>query len=203
MILLEATDLVAGWSGGFQTAPFDRVLGPGLLWLRGPNGTGKSTLLATLAGGRPAVRGWARVRGADVWTQPEARHHVALVPAQPELPGFLTVDEAWQLLAALRGTPTWTGAPYCDALGLPGDLRLAHASAGQRRKAELVAALAGDPEVLLLDETFAHLDADACAVLAGWIDGWRAERAVVLVHHGEPPLSPDADHALAVPSTIR
>lgn len=90
-------------------------------------------------------------------------------------------------MAALRGAADWDGAALRDRLCVPGSLPLSHCSAGQRRRAELLAALAGDPRVLLLDETFAHLDDHGCEVLRGLVEEWRADGCVVLVHHGVPP----------------
>jgi ATPase subunit of ABC transporter with duplicated ATPase domains len=69
---------------------------------------------------------------------------------------------------------------------------LAAASAGQRRKAELICGLAGEPDVLLLDETFAHLDGESIELLAGWITEWATSRLILLTHHGELPVSADA-----------
>jgi len=187
---LTAAGLFFRYPGGFAVGPVDLDVTPGLFLLRGPNGSGKTTLLRLLCGGLLPTRGRVRVCGGDP-ADHRARRHVALLPATPELPGFLRVDEAWQTLAALRGTPTWDGTPLCDALGLPAALRLDQASAGQRRKAELVATLAGDPEVLLLDEPFANLDDDASEVLSGWLGKWRGDRVVLVASQTRLPVQPD------------
>jgi ABC-type multidrug transport system ATPase subunit len=136
---------------------------------------------------------WDRVRDGIAGLPP-----VGSAPAVPELSGFLHVDEAWRMMAALRGRPGWDGAPARDALGLPGGRSLDALSVGQRRKAELLAAMAGDPAVLLLDEVFAPLDPDATAVVAGWIAAWRATRLVVLTGHGAVPVEPDVVVTLGV-----
>jgi hypothetical protein len=71
-----------------------------------------------------------------------------------------------------------------------------NASAGQRRKAELVCGLAGDPPVLLLDETFAHLDHQGCARPQDWLAEWSRSRLIVLTHHGGAPVSVSATLAV-------
>jgi ABC-2 type transport system ATP-binding protein len=187
---LQAEGLVFRYPAGFTVGPIDLDLAPGLALLRGPNGSGKTTLLRLMCGGLFPTAGKIWVCGGDPAEHP-VRRHVSLLPATPELPGFLRVDEAWQTLAALRGAPSWDGTALCDALGLLGTLRLDQASAGQRRKAELVAALAGDPEVLLLDEPYANLDDAASEVLSGWLREWRANRVLVVASQTPLPVEPD------------
>jgi ABC-type multidrug transport system ATPase subunit len=182
--------LVFRYPAGFTVGPVDLDLAPGLALLRGPNGSGKTTLLRLLCGGLHPTAGQIRVCDGDP-AEHRVRRRVSLLPATPELPGFLRVDEAWQTLAALRGAPSWDGTAPCDALGLPETLRLDQASAGQRRKAELVAALAGDPVVLLLDEPFANLDEAASEVLSRWLEEWRKERVVVVAGQTRLPVEPD------------
>jgi ABC-2 type transport system ATP-binding protein len=191
-MMLQAKGLVFRYPGGFMAGPLDLDLGPGIHHLVGPNGSGKTTLLRCLAADLPRHAGWVRVLGADPHRDHIARRHIALVPAQPDLPDFLTVDEAWQQLAALRAAPNWDGHALREALELPGGLALRHCSAGQRRRAELLAGMAGDPAVLLLDETPAHLDVASQSLLVSWLEAWRANRVVVLVHHGEPPVAVDS-----------
>ncbi len=187
-LIVDAVRFV--WPSGFGVGPVSWQLGPGVFHLVGPNGSGKTTLLRVLGGALPPASGQVRC-GGDVHRDPRARRHVALVPAQPDLPEFLTVDEAWRTLAGLRGAPDWEGRALRDALDLPGDLLLRHASSGQRRRAELLAALAGDPDVVLLDETFAFLDVHGREVLAEWLDAWRSWRVIVASHHGPLPVQAD------------
>ena len=189
--LLEARGLQMRFPSGFVAGPLDLVAGPGVHHLRGRSGSGKTTLLRCLCGGWRTCTGALSVAGRDPRTDPLARRDIALLPAEPELPTFLTVDEAWQELAALRGAPGWDGRALRDHLGLPGGLPLGHCSAGQRRLAELLAAAAGDPRVMLLDEPFANLDPLSIDRVASCISRWRTERAVVLTSHGPVPVPVD------------
>lgn len=178
--------------GAPTLGPFHLRLGPGLHHLSGPNGAGKTTLCRLVAGDLLPLSGRVWVGGEALGVAAAARRRVAWVPAEPELPGFLRVSEAWRLAAALRGRPDWRPSSLGPlAEGLP-DRALDRLSTGQRMRAELIAALAGDPEVLLLDEVFAPLDAEARAHLAAWLDGVRRERVVLVVAHGAPGLSFDS-----------
>ncbi|MEQ1572233.1 MAG: ATP-binding cassette domain-containing protein [Myxococcota bacterium] len=194
---LRCEALSLTFPSGFRVGPLSLDLGPGLHHLVAPNGTGKTTLLRCLCGGWRDTAGALSVCGADPRTERSARAAVAFVPADPELPPWLTVDEAWHELAALRGAPGWDGAALRTALDLPGELPLGHCSAGQRRRAELLAAAAGDPPVLLLDEPFANLDPDATARVAACLERWRSDRVVVVTSHGPLPLVADTTIHLA------
>lgn len=188
---LVCADLQLAFPTGRRVGPVSWTLGPGIHHLAAANGAGKTTLLRCLCGAWRAT-GTLSVCGGDPRMDAAARRHVAFVPSEPELPAFLTVDEAWQQLAALRGAPGWDGAALRDRLGLAGGQALGHCSAGQRRRAELLAGAAGDPAVLLLDEPFANLDAASVAAVADVVEGWRADRVVVVTSHGPLPVRADS-----------
>lgn len=189
--LLEVRELVVTLGQTFSVGPMNLVVNSGVIHFKGPNGCGKTTLLRAMGGELLPSKGCVCVKGQDVHSVVQARRHVALVSSAPELPAFLTVTEAYEFTASLRGAPNWDGKSYCEALQLDPTLLLAHASAGQRRKAELICGLAGDPEVLLLDETFAHLDEQSTVQLSQWVDDWSLSRVIVLAHHGSPPVRVD------------
>ncbi|TNE88877.1 MAG: ATP-binding cassette domain-containing protein [Deltaproteobacteria bacterium] len=186
---------------GTAIGPVSLRADAGVVRLHGENGTGKSTLLRVIGGVLPASEGTVRLHGRDPFAEAPVRAHIGAVTADPELPPFLTATEAWQQWAAFRGKPDWDGASRLEALGLPPHLRLGHMSSGQRRRAELVAALAGDPSLLLLDETFTHLDDAGVAWLAAEIERGRAQRVVLLAHHGTPPVG--IDDTVVVPPARR
>jgi ABC-2 type transport system ATP-binding protein len=189
--LLDVQALTVTFDTGVTVGPLSLRRDTGIVWLRGPNGSGKSTLLRCLCGERPATTGQVRINGEDPFATPSARARVSLVKTTPELPDYLTVDEAWRMMASLRGQRHWRGEALRDALDLPGGLALRHASSGQRRRAELVAALAGDPDILLMDEVFTTLDTSGAALLAEWLEDWRNKRLVVITSHTPLPITAD------------
>lgn len=192
MSLLEVHDLVVAFGSGFRVGPASFAIDRGILHVKGLNGCGKTTLMRAMCGGLRPKQGRVLVAGKDVHRSVEARRSIALVSAIPEVPDFLSVAEAWQFTASIRGAHDWNGSAYCAQLHLDPRLPLATASAGQRQKAELICGLAGDPDVLLLDETFAHLDRDSGKQLHDWIAQWSATRLIVLTHHGELSLTATA-----------
>lgn len=190
--MVEAAAAAFVYPTGRRVGPVALSVGPGVHQLGGANGAGKTTVLRMICGELQPTTGTIRVEGRAPATDPEARRKVAFLPAAPELPDFLRAGEAWRILAGLRRGPEVDGDERLRALGLDPRAPLRTLSAGQRKKAELVAALAGEPTVLLLDELFAPLDGDSAAQIAGWLDGWRRERVILLVAHAPPPLTVDS-----------
>ncbi|WP_459546910.1 ABC transporter ATP-binding protein [Nocardia sp. X0981] len=152
----------------------------------GPNGAGKSTTLRVLLGLLRADGGRIRLLGGDPWSQASALHRrLAYVPGDVSLWPGLTGGEVIDLLGRLRGgldesrrrellerfdlDPTKKGRTY---------------SKGNRQKVALVAALASDVELLLLDEPTAGLDPLMEAVFQECVEEMRyAGRTVLLSSH--------------------
>ena len=181
--------------GAVTLGPFELQAGPGVHRITGPNGVGKSTLMGVLSGALLRTAGDVKLDGLDPARSPLVRARTGYVPSAPLLPDALTVREAWQLAAALRRSRS-TGEALCERLKLPAHVRLGHCSAGMRKKAEWVAALVADPDLLLLDEPFEHVDAESRPIL---VDAMcRPGRTVILVHHGALPFDlPVLEHPVA------
>jgi ABC-2 type transport system ATP-binding protein len=126
----------------------------------GPNGAGKTTTIRTLLGLLRADAGQVSLLGADPWRDRVALHHrLAYVPGDVTLWPNLTGGEVIDLLGRLRGgLDPQRRADLLHRFDLdPGKKTRAY-SKGNRQKVALVAALASDVELLLLDEPTAGLD---------------------------------------------
>jgi iron(III) transport system ATP-binding protein len=131
----------------------------------GPSGSGKTTLLRLLAGFDRADAGSITigdrvVDGPAVHVPPEHRH-IGYVPQEGALFPHLTVagNVAFGLPARQRRGPRV--GELLDLVGLAGlgDRYPHQLSGGQQQRVALARALAVRPEVVLLDEPFASLDA--------------------------------------------
>ncbi len=133
----------------------------GFLAVLGPSGSGKTTLLRLIAGFERPDSGSVRIGGRTVsgpgtWVEPEARR-VGMVFQQGALFPHLTVAGNVGFGATAAGRV----GECLDLVGLADRARdFPHElSGGERQRVALARALAADPEVVLLDEPFAALDA--------------------------------------------
>ena len=128
--------------------------------LLGPNGAGKTTTIRVLLGLLRADSGVAQLLGGDPWRDVEQLHRrLAYVPGEVTLWPNLTGGEVIDLLGRLRGgLDTKRRADLLERFDLDPTKKARAYSKGNRQKVALVAALASDVELLLLDEPTAGLD---------------------------------------------
>ena len=146
--------------------------------VQGANGVGKSTLLRLVAGVSAPSRGrLARAAGLRTGYAPEGFTAIAGL-----------TGSAWlRQLAWVRGQAD-AGEDVAAALAAPLERPLAALSHGQRQRVALAAALAGQPDVVVLDEPTAGLDDDARAALDGLLTAAAGRGALVVYadHVGLP-----------------
>ncbi|GAB3260506.1 ABC transporter ATP-binding protein [Arthrobacter pigmenti] len=126
----------------------------------GPNGAGKTTTLRVLLGLMNANAGTARLLGEDPWEKAvELHRRLAYVPGDVTLWPGLTGGEVVDLLCRLRGTvDQQRKEALIERFQLDPSKKTRTYSKGNRQKVALVAALASDVELLLLDEPSSGLD---------------------------------------------
>ncbi len=160
-----------------------------IVLLRGPNGAGKTTLLRACAGLVPIVRGEAIVLGKDLRRDPRAvRRRVGLLGHATGLHDDLTVSENVRFWARAAKADDADVRAALAVVGLDGrlhDVEVARLSAGQRRRAALACLLARRPELWLLDEPHAGLDAEARDTLDSLIAQAAAQGATVILSSHE------------------
>jgi len=143
------------------------------LGIVGPNGAGKSTLLDVIAGRRRPREGRV-VAGSTVRLAVYDQEGASLDPTQ-------RVREA---IAGPTRQPDWTDARLLEAFWFDSDAQWAPISllsGGERRRVQLLLALAKKPNVLLLDEPTNDLDLDTLRALEDFLDDWPG--ALVVISH--------------------
>ena len=166
-----------------------RVPAGATLGLVGPNGSGKSTLLRLAAGvDRPSSGRIMALGGSP--GQAAIRRRTGYLPEDNPFPGELTARVALDLLGAHDGLGRRRvraeGARLLEEVGLAraAGLPLGRYSRGMGRRFGLAQAWLGEPELILLDEATAGLDAEGFAVLKTLLDRSRERGAtVVLASH--------------------
>ena len=203
---LAVRNLWAGYDGKpvLEAVNFQIERGD-MLGIIGPNGSGKSTLIKTILGLVKPMRGEVSVLGRE--GAPE-RHLMGYTP-QTELVDWdfpVTVaDVALMGRYSRRGLfrrTTKEDREAADAalelvkiFGLR-DRLIGELSGGQRRRVLLARAMAHNPELLLLDEPMAGLDATAQHQLLDLLDELRGKGAtVVLSTHDLSCVSQRCDQA--------
>ncbi len=150
----------------------------------GPNGGGKTTLLRLVLGLERPSAGTVDVRARRIGYLPQR--------AQAAVDAPITVRE---LVAAGRASRTRLVGPLTRAdrdavrrsIGRVGledraDRRLATLSGGQQQRAFIAKALAGEPDLLVLDEPTAGVDAEAQEAVASLLAELRRDLAVTILY---------------------
>jgi iron(III) transport system ATP-binding protein len=174
----------------------------GLTAVLGPSGSGKTTLLRVLAGFERPDHGTVAIGGTTVDDEgshvPAERRRIGYVPQEGSLFPHLTVGANVAFGLPRRRRRHEVG-DLLDAVGLTGLAeRYPHQlSGGQQQRVALARALAIKPQVVLLDEPFASLDASLRATVRADVHSVlrSAGTTTVLVTH-------DQDEALSISDQV-
>lgn len=149
----------------------------------GPNGAGKSTTIRVLLGLLRKNAGDVTVFGSDPWRDAVALHkRLAYVPGDVNLWPNLSGGEAIDLLGRLRGGLNQSRRDeLLTRFDLDPTKKCRTYSKGNRQKVAIVAALASDVELYLLDEPTAGLDPLMQAVFNEYVMQLKAEGKTILL----------------------
>jgi ABC-2 type transport system ATP-binding protein len=131
--------------------------------LLGPNGAGKTTTLEILEGFRTATGGTVRVLGLDPATQAgKLRERTGMVLQECGFPRQARVAELIDIWRSYYPNPRPLGE-LLDVVELTDkrSTQVRKLSAGQRRRLDFALALAGDPDLVFLDEPTTGFDPEA------------------------------------------
>ncbi|VVT02274.1 Alkaline protease secretion ATP-binding protein AprD [Sphingomonas sp. EC-HK361] len=168
----------------------------------GPSGAGKSTLVRAIAGALLPDRGTVRFDGADArdWDPERLARHIGYLPQDSALFAGSIAENIARfdgeigapregVDAAIVAAATSVGAdPLIRRMtnGYDHQLRLGGRgiSAGQAQRIALARAVYGNPQILILDEPNAHLDAEGDAALVAALGALKAKgRTILIVSH--------------------
>ncbi|WP_297490598.1 ATP-binding cassette domain-containing protein [Thermococcus sp.] len=139
----------------------------------GPNGSGKSTLIHAIAG-LTEYSGRVEVRGK-----------IGVALQAPTMHPRLLLRENLELFSSLLGFRMEEALELCKTLGLDGHLekRFSELSHGNKKKAEILLALLGEPDIILMDEPLVSLDYVSRVALLGLLRRMKGKKTFLVVTH--------------------
>jgi ABC-type multidrug transport system ATPase subunit len=198
------------------------TIGNGMFGLLGPNGAGKSTLMRTIATLQQPDTGSIRFGEIDVLRQPdEVRRRLGYLPQEFGLYPNLSAEHTLEHFATMKGVmdPRERRALVGHLLAQTNlhEVRKKHVgtfSGGMKQRLGIAIALAGSPELLIVDEPTAGLDPterhrflnllgeigrDIVVILSTHIveDVRELCNAMAIIHRGAVIVSGDPDRIVA------
>lgn len=151
--------------------------------LLGPNGAGKTTTLECAQGLQRPTGGTVRLLGQDPWrASPALRARVGVMLQDGGLPQAVRPLELLRHVASLYRSPRDMDE-LVERLGISSFDRtvVRRLSGGQRQRVALAAALAGNPEVLFLDEPSAGMDPQSRNIVFDLVQQLRREGVCIIL----------------------
>lgn len=169
----------------------DVELRPGVTFLVGQNGVGKTSLLRVLLGSLQPFAGHAEVGGVAMSrsNRSDLVARIGFLPQSFTAPGHMRVLDFLRYFGWLRGVPrAELGSAAHDALALVGLTeraydRIGALSGGMLRRVGVAQALVHHPEVVLLDEPTVGLDPTARVAFRQLVERLAVERTVMSSTH--------------------
>lgn len=141
--------------------------------LVGKNGAGKTTLLRLIAGLMKPTQG-----AVTLHTQ---KNYIGYMPQSCRFDDRQTVSNTISFFASLRQADIQESIQLCRKLGLDIAKKVRYLSPGQQKKLQMVIAMAGDPDLYILDEPTAGLDPDATYEMGQLIKGLHNQEKSILI----------------------
>jgi manganese/zinc/iron transport system ATP- binding protein len=193
-IALHVEDLTVAYRNAPVLWDIDLDVPPGVMCaVVGPNGAGKSTLLKAVLGLVPPTAGHVRLFGLPY---DKARGRVGYVPQRATVDWDFPATARDVVEMGLYGRLGWFRRPgraeraatlaALEAVEMAdfADRPIADLSGGQQQRVFIARALVQDPDLLILDEPMAGVDAVTEAAIVALLKGLRDRgRTVIVVHH--------------------
>lgn len=160
--------------------------------LLGPNGAGKTTCINILCGLLRADDGNVTVLRKDILSDTATiRSMIGVVPQQIALFGNLTAWENYRYIGQLYNLSSQEikqrAGQLLEKLGLSkhGDKRIQSFSGGMKRRANIIASLLHQPQLLILDEPTAGVDVQSRALIHDFLRDYHQTSKTILYtsHH--------------------
>lgn len=163
-------------------------LPPGIYWMQGENGAGKTTCMKVMAGLIP-FKGEITLGNVSSRSQPvQFRRMINYAEAEPLYPSFLTGRDLLELYLGTKSGDREYIRQLGERLGVNVYMHNAVStySSGMLKKLSLLLAFTGDPALVLLDEPLITIDAQALAVLYDLVRIYHAKGVTFCITSHQP-----------------
>lgn len=170
----------------------DLKIDKGIHWLKGSNGSGKSTFLKMIGGIIP-FEGNIELANTNLKKNGvEYRRLVSYAEAEPLYPDFLTGEDLIRFYNSVRKSDPKDSDALIEKLGIGSYYKspIGTYSSGMAKKLSLVLAFIGKTKFILLDEPFVTLDVATVQVLIGAIkEFYQQDRNFIFTSHQSPEMN--------------
>lgn len=160
-----------------------------IYWIKGTNGSGKSTFLKAIAGLIP-FKGDVIMNGKTSLKKDPVAYRSAInhAPAEPLYPSFLKGEELVQYYRRIKGGSTEQVETISSVLNIDNYLKnpCGSYSSGMLKKLSLLLAFMGNSEWIFLDEPFTTLDTATQHALQQLIQNSSNRGFIITSHHNIP-----------------
>lgn len=158
----------------------------GISWIRGANGSGKSTFLKSAAGIIAFEGDLSLGSGISIKEQSVSyRKLVNFAEAEPVFPEFLTGTDMIRLFVKAKSAPLKQADYFIETMKMEsyvGD-PVGSFSSGMLKKLSLLLAFIGSPQLILLDEPLITMDSESLKTLYAWITEYHLKRGQIFCFH--------------------
>jgi ABC-2 type transport system ATP-binding protein len=170
----------------------------GIYWLKGENGTGKTTFLKMIGGLHPFEGDILTDKYSIKKNRTQFLQSINYAEAEPLYPDFLTAKDLVELYCYTKK------GDQKLALDLLGELHLRDVyekplgtfSSGMLKKLSLVLAFIGDPAWVLLDEPLITVDVEAVNIMGNLIDHLYKQKNTSFLITSHQPFQTDSPHIM-------
>ncbi len=166
------------------------VDGACIIGLLGKNGAGKSTLMNIITGYLPATSGNVIVDGKSIDEEAqEVKSKIGYLPEKPPVYDTMSVHEFLCYAARLKGVPKGEVSSAVDQVisqtGLYSvkDRLIRNLSKGYQQRVGIAQAMAGNPEVLILDEPTVGLDPSQVVEIRAMLRAYARDHVIIISSH--------------------